>query len=303
MHKLPLLFSAICLSLSAVSTAAQTPPPPPNIILLVREEIKPGELPAHEQEAAAYVHTLAKANARISNPALRSGRIAMSPVAGNENEITYLWPYDSFEDMEQSQSEMDKLASDPKLLKADFDQLPDNKLHISQRDMIATYRPDLSYKPERLDAAKSRYMTITTLRIKPGHEDEYWKMAKEHIFPARDKAGIKASYAVFQAIAGTPSTTFFILRPFRSLSELDERAPVITRAAMSEDTKKEVDKVTDRAVVFQEVTFQRFNPRLSYVAPEFAARDMAGTPFWNPKPEAPAATASRRTGARSARRQ
>jgi hypothetical protein len=305
MKRLLLLFFATCFSLPAVSQAAaqETPPPPPNFVLIVREEIKPGEMPAHEREGAAFVQTLAKVNARVADPKLRSGRIAMSPVAGNENEVMYLWPYDSFDDMEKSQAEIDKMAGDPKLLKADFDQLPDERLHVSQRDMIASYRPDLSYKVGRLDVAQARYMTMQTVRVKSGHEDEYWEMMREKMFPARDKAGIKASYAVFQVIAGAPGTTFFVFRPFRSLAELDERAPVLTRNAMTEETRKEVDKVVDRAVMFQDVTFFRINPRLSHVAPEFAARDAASaTPFWNPKPEAPAPAAGRRAVARNGRR-
>ena len=297
------LVSTACLLLAlSLLTLAQTAPPPPNIILLVREEIKPGEMPAHQQEAAAFIRVLEKANSRIADPKLRDGRIAMSPVAGNENEVAYLWGYDSFADMEAKAKESEKLATDPAMMKADFDKLPDNRLHTSQRDTLAAFRPDLSYGLGRIDIAEARYMVMTTYRIKPGHEDEYWGMVKKHVFPARDKAGIKASYAVYQSAGGVPNGTYYMFRPVRSLAELDERAPLATRNAMSSDTKEEVDKVTDRAMLLSETMIYRINPRISLVAPSMAARDKSPTPFWNPKPE-PMAASDRKPNGRAAKRQ
>ncbi len=202
MKKTPLLF-ALCLFLfGAAQTIAQTPPPPPPVLLLVREDIKPGKMPAHEQEANAYVQVLGKANSMLANKEVRDGRIAMSPVAGNENEVAYIWAYQSFADMEAKRREMDKLATGA--MKADFDQLPDRELHVSQRDMVASYRPDLSYGIGAIDIAQARYMIMTTLRLKPGHEDEYWEAVKKLTFPARDKAQFKGSIAVYQVRAGAP---------------------------------------------------------------------------------------------------
>jgi hypothetical protein len=287
-----------------LTLAQTTAPPPPNLVLIVREEIKPGEMSAHQQEAAAFVRVLEKANSRISDPKLRDGRIAMSPVAGNENEVAYLWAYDSFADMEAKAQASEKLATDPASMKADFDKLPDNRLHISQRDTVAALRSDLSYGLGRIDIAEARYMVMTTFRIKPGHEDEYWEMVKKHVFPARDKAGIKASYAIYQSVGGVPNGTYFQFRPLRTLAELDERAPIATRNAMSSDTKSEVDKVTDRTMLMSETMIYRINPRISLVAPAMAARDKSPTPFWNPKPEPePMAASDRKPNGRGGRRQ
>ena len=294
--------ASLLLSLSVVALAQAAPPAPPKLLLIVREEIKPGEMPAHQQEAAAFIRVLEKANARITDPKLRDGRIGMSPVAGNENEVAYIWPYDSFADMEAKQKESERLSSSPTLMKADFDRLPDNRLHASQRDTLAAFRSDLSYNLGRIDIAEARYMVMTTFRIKPGHEDEYWQMVKKHVFPARDKAGIKASYAIYQSVGGVPNGTFFQFRPLRSLAEMDERAPIATRNAMSGDAKDEVDKVTDRTLLISETTVYRINPRISLVAPAMAARDKSPTPFWNPKPE-PVTASDRRPNGRTAQRQ
>jgi hypothetical protein len=206
--------------------------------------------------------------------------------------------------MEAKAQASEKLATDPASMKADFDKLPDNRLHISQRDTVAALRSDLSYGLGRIDIAEARYMVMTTFRIKPGHEDEYWEMVKKHVFPARDKAGIKASYAIYQSVGGVPNGTYFQFRPLRTLAELDERAPIATRNAMSSDTKSEVDKVTDRTMLMSETMIYRINPRISLVAPAMAARDKSPTPFWNPKPEPePMAASDRKPNGRGGRRQ
>ncbi|MBC7929981.1 MAG: hypothetical protein H7Z38_05370 [Rubrivivax sp.] len=306
MKKALSFLSATCLLLLIVAqAAAQTMPPPPGILVIVREDIKPGEMPAHDQEAAAYAQLLAKANERITNPDLRSGRIALTPIAGNENEVTYLWGYDSFDDMEKSNLEIDKMATDAKLLKADFDRLTDNKLHASQRDIIASLRPELSYGWGNVDVAQARYFVVTMTRIKPGHEAEYWDAFKKHVLTAREKTPLKgtASYAVYQVRAGMPGGFYISFRPLKSMAELDGASPMTVRNAMTDDGREKMDKVSSDAILTSETTFYRINPRISHVAPAMAARDTSPG-FWNPKP-LPAANASANgaTRGRAGRRQ
>lgn len=297
MKRLCLLLSAVlCAAVCAVAQPAPTSPP--NVLLIVREDIKPGKMPAHEQEAAAYISVLRKANARLAAE-LRDGRIAMSPVAGNENEVAYLWAYDSLAAMEQHHMEMDKLTSG--VLKADFDALPDRELHAAQRDIVAGYRADLSHGIGNVDVPQARYMVMTTLRLKPGHETEYWDAFKRIIYPARDKAGLKGSWAVYQVRAGLPAPTFIVFRPVRSLAELDIANPLAMRAAMGNDAD-DMDKATDRSVVGSDTVYYRFNPRISLVAPEFAARDTAAPAFWNPTAAPAAPTAARAGGQKRERK-
>ncbi len=283
MKKTPLLF-ALCLFLfGAAQTIAQTPPPPPPVLLLVREDIKPGKMPAHEQEASAYIQVLDKANSMITDKNLRDGRIAMSPVAGNENEVAYLWPYQSFADMESKRKAMDKLTSGA--LKADFDQLPDRELHAAQRDIIASFRPDLSYGIGTVDIAQARYMVMNTVRLKPGHDDEYWEAYKKLVNPARDKAQVKASYAVYQVRAGAPGGTYLVFRPLKAMSELDFPLRAVGDA-MGKDGREDMARATDKAVLGTDTVYYAINPRLSHVAPEFAARDTSSPGFWNPRSQA-----------------
>lgn len=279
----------------ALASAQNAPHTPPNVVLVVREEIKPGEMPAHEQEAIEFVRVQRKANAMLG-PDSRDGRLAMTPVAGNENEVMYLWPYDSFADMEKKRKASDALATGT--MRADFDALPDARLHVSQRDMMAAFRPDLSYNLGKgVDAPQARYMSVQTLRIKPGNEDAYWTARKRILHAAYDKAGGGISYAVFQVRGGALGSTYLIFRPLKALADLDTNTPGMARTHMGAD-RDDWDKVVDKSVTLHDVSFYAFNPRLSVVAPEFAARDTASPAYWNPAltpaPSAPMRRPARR---------
>ncbi len=284
-----LLIITIATLASAAVAQSTNPAGPPNLLLLVREEIKPGEMPAHEREAMHFVYVQTRANSRLPIEA-RDGRLAMTPVAGNENEVMYLWAYDSFADMERKRRESERLATGA--MKADFEGLPDARLHTSQFGTVARFRPDLSTNVGRVDVAQARYMSITTLRLKPGTEDAYWDAMKRITWPAREKAGDASPTAVYQVAAGAPAVTYLILRSMKSLSEMD--TPMLAvRSAMGE-RREDMDKIRDKAVLFANTSIYQFNPRLSLVSREFAARDTASPAFWitNPQMPAPAAAAA-----------
>ncbi len=292
MKKNFLFLFTLCLLLSGFTQIqAQTPHPPPPVLLIEREDIKPGKLPAHTQEARAYVEVMHKANARVSN-GMQDGRIAMTPVAGNQNEVMYVRAYMSFKDMESKNKENEKMATG--MLKADFDNLPDAELHASQRTIIASLRPEYSYNPGKTDITQARYMTVTTTRIKPGHADEYWKGVREIVNTARTKAQFPGSFAVYQVRAGTTDGIYLIFRLMKSMDELDFPLTAV-RDAMGKEGREDMDKISDRSVMFSETSYYAINPGLSIVGPDFVAADPA---FWNQKPPAPATTARRKQTAR-----
>jgi hypothetical protein len=298
MKRLFLTFSALCfLLLTCALAAAQTaaPPSPPPVLLITREDIKPGKMDAHAEEALANVRVMAKTNSMITNKDLRNYRIGMTPFAGNQNEVTYLVAYSSFANMEDRNKEVEKFSTGA--MKADYAALPDKELHAAQANVLAVFRPELSYGVGNTDIAQARYVVMTTLRLKPGHEDEYWDAVKRYVNPARDKTPLKtsASYAVYQAVGGMPGPTFITFRPLKSLADLDTASSRLVRPAMSEEDRKKADEITDRTVVGSTTVYYFLNPRLSLVSPEFAARDHAATAFWITNP-APATTTTASTG-------
>jgi len=259
---------------------AQTPdePGPPRVLLIVREEIKPGMMPAHNRHSAGYAGIFGK----LQTP---NHRIAMIPVAGNENEVLYVTAGESFADVEMMTKETDKkMAGVNGTMGAELARLdkeaPD--LHSGMRDILAVYRPELSYQPG-VDIATMRYFAVTTVRVRPGQEDNYSEYVRTLQNAGREKVKAEAHFAVYQVIAGMPATTYMVFRPMKSLAEYDLRIAPRVREAMTDDQKKKADKIAGESVMLSDTSIYAFNPSMSYLPKQFTARDSA---FWNPAPEA-----------------
>jgi hypothetical protein len=149
------------------------------------------------------------------------------------------------------------------------------------RDMFAIFRPELSFNPG-VDIRKMRYFTITTTRIRPGHDAQYAEYVQKMVNVARQKAKVDALHvAVFQIVSGAQGGTYLSFRPLRSLAELDEQIPMKVRTAMSDDMKKDADKASGDAIMSSEASTYSLVPGMSYVEKDFADGDPS---FWNPKP-------------------
>lgn len=260
--------------------AERTGPPP--VLLIVREDIKPGKMPAHNIHSAAFARIFRQLQAP-------SYRIALVPVAGSENEVIYLTGADTFKEIEQTGRDTDKkLSSASGAMKSELDRLekeaPD--LHAGMRDLFAIYRPELSYDPG-VDIRQMRYFAITTVRVRPGQEDQYGEYVRNLTNAARTKAKAELHIAAFQVIAGSPVTTYMFFRPMKTLADYDLRIGQRVRDAMSDDQKKKADKLAGETLVFSETSVYAFNPQMSYLPKEFIAGDPG---FWTPKPEAPVPT-------------
>jgi hypothetical protein len=274
---------AITLLASGFSQVNAQPPnrmAPPPVLLIVREDIKPGKMPAHNIHSANF----ARIFRQLQTP---SYRIAMVPVAGSENEVIYITALDTFKEMEETGRDTDKKMSTVSgAMRSELDRLdreaPD--LHAGMRDMFAVYRPELSYDAG-VDIRQMRYFAITTVRVRPGQDDQYAEYVRNLTNAARTKAKAELHIAAFQVIAGSPSTTYMFFRPMKSLAEYDLRIGPRVRQAMSDDQKKKADKLAGETVVFSETSVYAFNPQMSYLPKDFVAGDPT---FWTPKPEAPA---------------
>ncbi len=274
--KKSLLLCFLCLVVACVTVVAQEGPP--KVMLIVREDIKPGMMPAHNRHAAEYAAIFAK----LQSP---NHRIALVPVAGSENEVIYLNPAQSFAEVEKMNQDTDKKMSAVNAsMQPQIDRLDKEAptLHTAMRDMLAIYRPELSFNPG-VPIAQMRYFSITTVRIRPGHDAQYAEYVQKMVNVARQKAKVDSLHlAVFQVISGAPSGTYMVFRPMKSLGEMDEPINMKVRAAMGDDMRKDADKTYGEAVMSSEVNTYSFAPRMSYVPDDFARGD---SEFWHPRPE------------------
>jgi hypothetical protein len=295
-----LLFLAISLmTLSFGGQAvAQTPAEehgPPKVLLFVREDIKPGMMAAHNKHSASYAAIFS----RLQTP---NHRIAMVPVAGNENEVVYLTGCDSFADLEKLLNETEKKLSKVNVsTQSELDRLDKEAgaLHAGMRDVMAVYRPELSFNPGA-PIPQMRYFSVSTVRIRPGNEAKYVDYLQKTLNVARTKAKLPENFhiAVYQVISGAPSGTFLVFRPMKSLAELDNPIGRTVRNAMTEDMKKDADKANSEAVISSETATYAFMPRLSFLPKEFTSMDAA---FWTPQSQVATGKQKKRANTASAR--
>jgi hypothetical protein len=277
--KKSLLLVLAVVFLSAFTPAfAQEPPAPPNVLLIVREEIKPGMMATHARHSANFVGVFSQ----LQTP---NHRIALVPVAGNENEVLYINASGSFAELEGITKATDKKlegANGSMRVKMDALDKEAPSLHAAMRDIFAVYRPELSFNPG-VRLPQMRYFSITTTRVRPGFDAVYRENVQKTINVARQKAKVDNLHvAVFQVVSGGPGGTYMIFRPMKSLAEMDEPIGQKVRAAMTEDQRKDADKATREAVMSSETSTYAFAPGMSYVDKGFASAD---PDFWTPKPQ------------------
>lgn len=277
-------FLSLCASLLLASYAAiagQTPPPPPKVIQIVREEIKTGRMPAHNVEANNVVQIWQKAKSPYH-------RLAMVPVAGNENEVMYIWPFDSYAQLEKSVGDLEQIST--VAFKADFDRIAqmnggeDN--HVSQRDIVAVLREDLSYRPAA-DISKMRFIRVDTIRIKPGNLDA-WEEARKIVKAAHEKANIDENMLIYQVVGGMQDGTFIAFIPWTSLDGLGTLPhPKNYWDAMGTENRARMNKLYSDSTAYEDVMVYALAPQLSYVSSSTIAADPG---FWTFKPMAPPTT-------------
>jgi hypothetical protein len=291
--KLVLLPFVFCVFVSTIIQAsAQTPAGPPPVIQIVREDIKTGMMEAHSREANATVQIWAKAKSPHQ-------RLAMVPIAGNENEVTYIWPFPSFAAYEKAQKDLDQIGE---TFKADFDRTrhTGEDYHSAQRDMICRLRADLSYNLPSGDRAKMRFMRVETIRVKPGHVQEFEEMRKI-VSAAHVKAKVDEHMAVYQVVGGAQAGTFIVLVPWTSLE--DSNLLPHGRAyqdALGDDGTKKISRIASDVILFDDVSIYALNPQLSYLLPATVASDPG---FWTPKPLAAASAGKKAQPKASAKKQ
>ncbi|HXU36447.1 MAG TPA: hypothetical protein VN937_08795 [Blastocatellia bacterium] len=255
---------------------------PPKVIQITHEDIKPGRETEHERLEAAYVAAFRRAEWPVHH-------LGMTSVSGSSS-AWFLSSYASFEDFEAVQQ---KLSKDPQMLR-EFDRLSalDAEFRTAQRDIVAEYREDLSNEP-MINISLQRYMTIKTVRVRPGHEADFEEV-RRIVKSGYRKANVDEHSIVYHVVAGEMDGTYLIFYPMKSLAEAYAGRDIYGTSiqyAFDEQVTKRVRELASAAILSTETGVFAFNPTLSYVSHEFAAGDPM---FWTPKPM----TTKKRTAAK-----
>lgn len=287
---LPILLTTACLiAAAAQNTATQNSAgqtveeqnhEPPAVMGITREAIKEGHGAAHEKVEADWAAAFRKRNLPFHS-------LALTSMTG-PGEVWFLLPSKSFAEVERAGQEFQKsgLKSEIEMLEA-----RDGELRSNSRTMYAIYRKDMSYHPELVNIGKTRYVGVTTFRLKLGHMGDFMEGSKKFL-EADEKAGLKTPQVVYQVVAGAPEGMFLFMEPMESLKTLDEmpaRDKAVSEAMGSEDFQRMMKGAGD---VFTSIEYSLFavNPRMSYVSKDTEDVDPA---FWRPK-MSPGKAASKR---------
>ena len=279
MKRIGVLFSMLTFvvlgSSYAIAQEGKAPMGPPNVLMIVREQIKPGKGGDHTAESHRFTLVLRKAKSPW-------GRIGMVPIAGDENEVMYIWPFESFAEVEKMNQQIEKWSSGE--LKADFEAIapgPED-LHVSQSDSFAVFRPDLSYGAG-VNIAEMRYFGVETFQVHPGMEEQFAVAAKMYM-DGMKKGKVDAHYAIFQVISGGEGGVFLVMSPMKSMAEMD-KTPANMKAfadGLGAEGMKTLGKMSSEIFQSTSSRIYAFNPQMSYVSPEWAATDKVTPAFWNP---------------------
>ena len=245
---------------------------PPPLLLIVREEVKPGHGGPHAATESAWARAVARGKST-------DHYLGMTSLTG-PSEAWFIMGYASYADWEVKQHELDKNLA---LMKeVDRIAMEDGEHLTGTRSILATLRKELSFGPP-VEIGKMRYFRVRTFRVKPG-QNKAFEGGVKMALAAYEKSHYSASFACYEVAAGAGSPTYIILRPMKSLADLDgmDMADKAFREALGEEGQKTMSKVFADTVNFVENQLFSFSSKLSYPGPHTIASD---PDFWTPKAE------------------
>lgn len=271
------------LSAGVVATFAQTTTPTPAPVLqIIRETNKEGRAAAHERVETEW----AAAARRANHPARYVGLATIS----GPSEFWFIEPMASFSMFE----DWDK-ASSKEPVKTTFANLDsrDGELRAASRTYWAIYRPDLSYQPEKFNPGKTRFVTIETMRVRPGRDEDFAAGGKQYL-DAMHKANIDECMLAYQVVAGAPEGTYLFFEPMQGMKELDAEGARMQAVAeaMGPENASRFRKAAGEIFTSIDSAILQVKPGMSYPPESTTEADSA---FWKPKASAPAAPAAKKT--------
>jgi hypothetical protein len=256
---------------------------PPKLVVLVYQRFPLDKMTASGKALAAAAR--ACANLEVPN-----SWMVMDSVTG-EPEVLSFDPFDSFAHINTAFAAWGPLyAANPELGKA---QAQIMSALTSQRTIVAVRRDDLSYRANRIDLSKARFLRVLEVRLHPGHEGEFTE-AFQKLRAAYEKIDSDLPWVVYQANVGTPSPAFFAFVPMRTLAQNDDLLDIRDKLHEAEgEAAERMQQIAREAYAQTESNLYAISPEKSHVSKAFAAGDRD---FWTPKPQAPVKPTTQRRG-------
>jgi hypothetical protein len=273
-----LQFGIFCLLAASVSIVeAQTaaaegsPTAPPKLALLVYQKFPFDKGSDRDKWEIA----IARACEKLEVP---NSWIDLEPITGDP-EVLWFDPFDSFAHVEKAFVEWGPIyATHPELGRL---QAQIKAALVSERTVIAVRRDDLSYRANRIDLSKARFVRVLEVRLHPGHENDFAE-AFQKLRAAYETTESDLPWVVYQVNLGMPSPMFLAFVPMEALRQNDDLLArrKSLQEAEGEETAERMQQIAREAYAATESNLYSINPEKSHVSKEFAAGD---PDFWTPK--------------------
>src|ERR1700676_291038 len=265
-----LTFSIANVVAGQTKESAESATAPPKLLVLVYQRFSFDKGSDHDKWEIA----VARACQKLEVP---NSWIVLESVTG-EPEVISFDPFDSFAQLEKPLAQWGAIyTTHPELgqLQAQI-----NAALTSQRTVIAVRRDDLSYRAERIDLSKARFMRVLEVRLHPGRENDFAE-ALQKLSAAYGKTESDLPWVVYQVNLGMPSPTFLTFVPMRAVGQNDDllKRRESLHAAEGEAAER-MQQIARDACAGTESNLYSINPQKSRVSREFAAGDPE---FWTPR--------------------
>jgi hypothetical protein len=261
----------VCLAAGAAGAYAQAlPTTQPKLLQIYREQIKTGHAAAHVKTESGWP----AAFARAKSP---DYYLALSSITGPQT-VWFLSPWDSYTAWGKATARDEANAE----LSAELDRLSlaDAEHADSLPSLEVMARPDLSHGAYP-DLNKQRFWEITTMRVRPGHDDQFAAAAKAYKAMAT-RSMPTARWRIYQVNAAMPGSTYLIFSSAESFGQFDAimAEGMAAEKTMTAEERAVFQKFDTEALISAESNKYRLDPSMSYVPAETRAADPA---FWSKK--------------------
>lgn len=250
---------------SAVSTSGA----PPKFFFIVRETLKTGKAALENAIEIDSMHTCV----RMKCP---NTYLAAITVTG-PGQTWWFTPFDSYAEFEKISAAYAQNAA----LASEIARMVERKadLLLTPPDaMIVEYQSDLSQSAGS-DFSHAHYLSITTVRVVPGHDGEFEQLRKIES-TAHERLGLKCSHLVYQVVSGAPDHEYLVITPLPSVVAADQEPALHgqrQQGLYDEKNLAAVRQLAGSAIVSSETVLFTPNPAWSYLPKSWIAAD---PDFW-----------------------
>ena len=244
---------------------------PPKVLVIIREYLKPGKGGrVHEKSEQTFVQAMSDAKSSTHY-------FAANSLSGKTRALFFLG-YPSFADWGKDNETL--MSNSTLAQQFDSAQQADGELLTSMDQGVFVFQPDKSVSPG-MNLGQVRYIEITMLKVRVGHDDDWGVLAKLHnqVFGNMPNA----HWDMFKKMYGQQSGGLYIvIRGMHSLAELDQFHTAAKQAWSSArvDHKKRMNDLEASTFESVETNLYAINPKMSYPTDKWKAGD---PDFWGQK--------------------